>query len=533
LPVQYDYDKCFFYPLGVFLCWRYIDQRRLVDIVMLGVGAVAAGVFRYDSGVYVMCAALMTVMVLHAGAVPVLVRRVAVLFGVVAIAAIPFLLFLQIHGGLLDAVQQVVTYAQREGARTDLLRLEPVSIAGPLFTVAPMPRVGVGVRWTPAVDEADRKDAAARYGLSDERSGGGAAKQTWVYELEDASTENIRRLISDPRVEATNGINRSQATLDPPESRWTRLQRAVPLLRNRVLFGVVFHRANAIALLQYLFLGIPLVAAISVWRWPINPDREGRRVERARVLGLAAMCIVTAVFILRDPLPARVGGMVGPAAVLWAWLFSRGMQTGARGEGHARPLVGLLRTTPAIAVGVVVLCLAVSQEWSVYLGRIAGGLPFVAAKLGDVSESPVGPHWMPVGRINPLASYVRDCTDPVVDRVLATWFVPELYFFSQRGFAAGMVVTFGGHWSERQYQERSVELWARQSVPIVIVKTDEYEDFRVRHSLLDTYLREHYAVAGRTNFGDPEMNDAGYTVWTRTDRAPVRTHPTWQMPCFA
>jgi hypothetical protein len=534
LPRSYDYDKFFFYPLGVFLCWRYIDQRRFVDIVMLGVGAVAAGVFRYDSGVYVMCAALMTVMVLHAGAVPVLVRRVAALFGVVAIAAIPFLLFLQIHGGLLDAVQQVVTYAQRDAINSNLLSLKPVSIAGPLFTVAPRSRVEVGVRWTPAVDEADRKDAAERYGLSDERPDGEPERRTWLYELEDASTENIRRLISDPGVEDTNGIDRNQATV---ESRWIRLQRAVPLLRNRVLPGV-FHRANAIALLHYLFLAIPLVAAITVWWWPINPDREGRRVERARVLGLVAMCIVTAVFILRDPLPARVGGMVGPAAVLWAWLFSRvrvssrRIQTGARGEGHARPLVGLLRTTPAIAVGVVVLCLAVSQEWNVHLGRIAGRLPFVAAKLGDVSESPVGPHWMPENRTNALAGYVRDCTGPV-DRVLATWFVPELYFFAQRGFAAGMVVTFDGQWSEHQYQQRSVELWSRQSVPIVIVKTDEYEDFRVRHSLLDTYLREHYAVTGRTNFGDPEMNDAGYTVWTHTDRAPVRTHPTWRMPCFA
>jgi len=139
---------------------------------------------------------------------------------------------------------------------------------------------------------------------------------------------------------------------------------------------------------------------------------------------------------------------------------------------------------------------------------------------------------MPENRTNALAGYVRDCTGPV-DRVLATWFVPELYFFAQRGFAAGMVVTFDGQWSEHQYQQRSVELWSRQSVPIVIVKTDEYEDFRVRYSLLDTYLREHYAVTGRTNFGDPEMNDAGYTVWTHTDRAPVRTHPTWRMPCFA
>ena len=67
------------------------------------------------------------------------------------------------------------------------------------------------------------------------------------------------------------------------------------------------------------------------------------------------------------------------------------------------------------------------------------------------------------------------------DRILAQWFVPELYFFAQRGFAAGMVATFGGHWSEPRFQARSVQALASESVPIVIKRFGE-------QTIVDVYI---------------------------------------------
>ena len=74
---------------------------------------------------------------------------------------------------------------------------------------------------------------------------------------------------------------------------------------------------------------------------------------------------------------------------------------------------------------------------------------------------------IPNRAIDGLARYVRECTAPT-DRLFATWFVPDLYFYAQRGFAGRIVALFGSHWSEERFQRRSVEALASHSVPIVI-----------------------------------------------------------------
>ena len=100
-----------------------------------------------------------------------------------------------------------------------------------------------------------------------------------------------------------------------------------------------------------------------------------------------------------------------------------------------------------------------------------------------------------------LARYLRECTAPT-DRVIATWFAPDLSFYAQRGFAARMVAVFGGHWSEEDYP------------------------------LLIRYLHEHYVVAGTSDFGDTDIGMGGYTVWARRDRQPARTYAATALPCF-
>ena len=57
------------------------------------------------------------------------------------------------------------------------------------------------------------------------------------------------------------------------------------------------------------------------------------------------------------------------------------------------------------------------------------------------------------GRLAEMATYVRACTKPD-DRVFTSWYVPELYYFAQRGFAGGMAVTFNAR-SSRNSRIRS------------------------------------------------------------------------------
>ena len=129
-----------------------------------------------------------------------------------------------------------------------------------------------------------------------------------------------------------------------------------------------------------------------------------------------------------------------------------------------------------------------------------------------------------------LARYLRECTAPT-DRVLATWFAPDLYFYAQRGFAARMVAVFGGHWSEARFARRSLEALDAQSTPIVVTRTRD-EQFEENYPLLIRYLHEHYVVAGTSDFGDTDIGMGGYTVWARRDRQPARTYAATAFPCF-
>ena len=130
-----------------------------------------------------------------------------------------------------------------------------------------------------------------------------------------------------------------------------------------------------------------------------------------------------------------------------------------------------------------------------------------------------------------MVGSVRDCTAPN-SRVLATWFVPELYLFAARGFAGGMVVWFGGHWSDTSFQHTTLRRLDEQSVPIVIIEMSQYDGFRQNYDLVDAYLQAHYRIAGESNLGNPNVAADGYRVMVRKELTPIRTYEPWGLPCF-
>ena len=119
-PRFYDYDKVLFYPLGVFLCWRYIDRPCARGLLALALGTVIAFWFRYDNGIYIACAAGVSLAVVHWDNRITLARRLGLYCGVVVLASLPFLVFLQLNGGVLEYIYQIASYARREGRRTDV-----------------------------------------------------------------------------------------------------------------------------------------------------------------------------------------------------------------------------------------------------------------------------------------------------------------------------------------------------------------------------------------------------------------------------
>ena len=314
--------------------------------------------------------------------------------------------------------------------------------------------------------------------------------------------------MNDPFVEHTRS--------SVPESVWQRVTRTVPLTRARLLPGLR-DRRNGSAFLYYLLTWLPVVGALMIVLQR-GSSADDARMERARIAALLTFCLALNIFILRDPVGARIGGMAGPAAVLFAWIAGRLMRRWA----GSLALVLLLACAVASLSGVAEWDRRLRFEESVG-GRVKRTLTVMAATPPLITTLPNANLWG-------LAAYLRECTGPT-DRVFAPSFVPELYFFAQRGFAGGVVATFGGHWSEPRFERRTVDALSSQSVPIVILESGETEAFAATYPALDRYLREHYVKAGETTSEVPDAR--AYQVLARRDRRPVRLHGRLSLPCFA
>jgi len=410
-PRAYDFDKVLFYPLGLLLCWRYAERPGAGRLSALAAGAAAAGLFRYDSGVYIVAVAVVTIAVVHAPVWKAMVRRTALLGCFISVCLAPAAVFIQVNGGIANAADQMVAYARREAARTEL------------------------------------------------------ARQRFVHE----------------------------------ESWLT--------------------RANASVFLYYFLRTLPLACAfLMIVRVRRNGDTS--RLEIARVATLVTMSVLLNLFILRDPVSARVGGMAGSFAVLSAWLVQRAWLT--------RSVVA--RGSAALVLAAAVWSVFAVANWPPRLARGRLTPSVVFSTIERLAASPPRYETMPSSRYVQMVQYLRECTSPR-DRVLLAWFAPDVYFFAQRGFAAGMAAVFGAHWSEPRFEERSLRIFAAQSVPIVIVRATD-ESFERSYPLTARYLHDHYHAAGTTDFGDPDIDAGGYEVLIRNDRAPTRRHAPTSMPCF-
>jgi hypothetical protein len=479
-PRPYDFDKALFYPLGIWLCWRYVDRQTVRNLLWLAAGAVVAGMFRYDNGLFIAAGGLAAIAAVHSGEPATLMRRAGVFLAGCVVCAVPYLTALQLTGGVGDAADQMVDYARREAARTRLAELPTDVFSDLRLERLPAPPPDrIQVRWTPESDS-QRPLLEERFRLHDGVLRGEQADRTWLYEIDDSSRENLRALIDDPRVADTHLVDRATAQLVSQEPPATRFRRRVPLLG---AWNIAWSTSGAAALLYYVFLGVPIIAAVVVFARSVD------RAQRARVLSATAVALPVAIFILRDPIVARIGGAFGPTAIVGTWMWSRVHRSWLARAAAA-----------AIAVTVVV----------------ASGFNIDPSRLSRVIKqaamSPPDPALLLEREEAALVDYLRRCTDPD-DRVFAAWFAPHLYFFSGRGFAGGMVVTFGGHWSEPDRQHRIVAKLRTEEVPVVIFQNDR-SDFRAAYPMVDEYLRINYA--NDSSWG----SEVGYQVLARNERPP-------------
>jgi len=556
-PRVYAYPKVFLYPLAVWAMWRYLERPSRARVGVLAACTAIAWLFRHDHGVYIGAAVVMMLFLRHrAEGLRVPSRAAASFMLVSGLLLAPYLLFIQVNGGLVTYLQTGLEFS-RDAA--GLLQEAPRFRGGEVrwLAVRPPPdppRTTVNVRWSPelAMDEASRAALERHHGLMRPDAQG---DRSWTYDLHDTSPENVMALVQHIEVEDTAGVDRATGAVPPPTESWhASLRRVVPLLRLRLGEGVGrLMSANALTWLFYLFYSMPLIAIglLLVRRgqgtftkpdWPAGTDK---------VLVLALLALMANVGMLRAPLTARIADVAGLAAIVGAWLAGQasGGQRSVRLLWRGRRLppnsaspwslreVGWASARGLLGVAVlVVTCHSVAeigrlQTWIEHAGfdeRISGRqIATLGARAYDLlSTSPPLDAWAPPGSegVRGLTRYVSACTRPT-DRVFVAGFLSEILFYSARGFAGGQSDYLQGISSSLTDQRRVIARLGRQSVPIVLVR----DELASNVPFIDAYLRRRYAVVP----GQERDSASGLTLMVERGRTPTGLYGPLDLPCYS
>jgi hypothetical protein len=527
-PRYYNYPKITLYAVALVLMWRYIDVPSRGRVIPLAILTAVAFLFRHDHGAYI---GVLTVVTMAAAAAPdwrsARTPALTYALGLVVLLA-PYFLFLQVNGGIVSYFRAAISWAQRDAARTQLRPpMFAIDWSAPLFEVEPPepePLANIRVRWQPSVGAAQRAGLERRYRLEP------LTRSEGSYQLLDASSANLRAIVAEPAIADTAGIDRSRFVLtEPPTlSVWRQLRREVAPLRTRPLPGV-FRRENGLPFLYHLAVWVPVLAgltlvlarrrvAFAIVSWP--------NAHRKLVVLISLGALFSYVF-LRGSLESRIADVSVPVAVLGAWLT----------VVHASPsLGGLLIRVPLVVLVVILTTLSIDAEARVVTElRRTGFLVSPEAIVGRtalvwqrLSASPPLPDASPEGEpIFPLARYVKRCTADT-DRVLAVMFMPELYFYAQRGFAGGLVTVQPGFVATSGEQQLAIARIERQSVPLVITEGEAgYAVYKREFPSLTAFIDEHYQEAGTIS-----MRTGDVRVLTRRDRGASVTDSASGLPCF-
>jgi hypothetical protein len=267
--------------------------------------------------------------------------------------------------------------------------------------------------------------------------------------------------------------------------------------------------------ITYALIVVTAPIALFHLAWRSKASRSMLTYADAKIAAAATLLVCVCVFVLRDPISARLGAAVPVAFVLAASIV--GYWRRRRATASSRRLSPAFGTaTMLIAVAVSLAAVAVPQAWRVARAPFSVTRRLIAMS-SELRDSPPRTEYFPDGAaLSGLAEYLRACTPPG-SRVLLTWFAPEVYFFAGRGFAGGMAVVLGSHWSSEDDQRRTIAQLESQSVPLVIVQTESEASFRANFPLVAADVDRNYRVASTTRFGDRRVSGGGYRVLIRRD----------------
>jgi len=517
-PVSYSYPKLLPYVAAFLAMIAYAAKPGAGRMALLAVLVVAAFLLRHDHGfiIGVSVAAAMTVCHWPAReAIGQVTRFVAI--GLLLVS--PYLLWVQAYQGVAAYASDALALGAREAARADWgvprLSIDPTQpILVPLVTPW---RPVVTLRWAPGTLPAAREARELAHGLRRRAEDG---PQTWRYELSRWATGDIERLVTDPIVADTHGIDRVEYAL---VRRSPGLIERM-LMRVRILPGAgLLSIENGVAMVYALAWALPLAAGLGLWRgWSRLP-----RAVRAVVVMAAVAQVIMNRSMLRDPLSTRVRDVVQPFAVLLPFVVSSLWHVES---GHFRNLARVL--------AVAVLAVAVGGTWRVgelqerveEAGLLTGRWAGIRAQAADVRQGFEPPRER-TGRVTePLAEYLRDCSMPG-DRLLPMTFAPEIFFASGRGFAGGHESLVPGFYTSPDQIARMLARLRHERVPFVLLDSETEDEVSSNWAPVAAYVRSRYREVARHS--QRGLDGKEYIVLADA-RAPVaRAYGERELPCFA
>lgn len=521
MPRLYSYPKVVFYVLAVVVGWCYVHRPGRLWAAALALTTTLAFLFRYDHGVYISVSIAVLLLVRHWPHVQDTAKAM-VTYGLITLALLsPFLIFLQSTVGILEQVGKISP--QVDGATTVRVNWMPFEFNSELPFITRVPPSGprVNVRWAGDLPDDARQALEQKHELLSPQH---IEESTWSYVLPHEDREYLAKLIDDPAVADTHGLDRAGRKLEVVTPGYIRLQHDWPIVRTRVATGL-FNSNNALAWFYYVALLLPLIAAMllawQMWQGQITRE-EAAVVAMASVLGM----IVVQTLVRGSP-DSRLADIANPIMVVSAWVAAQCLTLAAK----ARPIGRLI-------VRVAVVAIAMVTAWSV--GTNADGMTSLV-----ISGIPLGPagvrdrlaivterlHARPVDNwtrrspgIGGLTRYVYECTAST-DRLFVAWFAPQVYFQSERPFGSGQVALQEGWYATPDDQRVSVALLQRHRVPIVLENMDwEYEH---HFPILAEYVRGHYR-----NVEIPPDWAQGYRVFVDPNVKPTGTYDLFDLPCY-
>lgn len=266
--------------------------------------------------------------------------------------------------------------------------------------------------------------------------------------------------------------------------------------------------------------------------WLLVLTRQTDRTCTGRPVAVAALVLLScyAMLILRHPPAGRVPDMAAVLAIAGAWIMA---ELGATVRLIRRPVPRLLLAT---GLGVCILSAATAAvamaDLESRVGRtgISRGTAGIAARVAAVHQAgtkwPWARYW-PAGEVPQAIDYLRQCTGPR-DRVLVTWFAPEYYFFSQRGFGAGHAYFSPPRaFTDARDRAKMVRRLESQPVPVVLINETARAEFAAAYPELDAFLQESYRPAGAFTIRDGSQ----ITIGVRTALEAFDAYGPDRWPC--